>query len=67
MLSVSQTENVCGAVRGASQCSCEGRCLGYDSQEECPPLIIFATQAMELALGQVPAMTRPSRVQAGAR
>ena len=67
MLSVSQTESVCGAVRGVPRCSCEGRCLGYDTQEECPPLIVFAMQAMELALGDVPLLTQTSTAKAGAR
>jgi hypothetical protein len=67
MLSVSRTEDVCGAARSGSPCECEGRCLGYDSQDECPPLIVFAVQAMELVLGKVPPLMKFSPMPAGAR
>lgn len=67
MLSELRAENVCGSVRGVPRCSCEGRCLGYDTQEECPPLIVFAIQAVELALGHVTPAMQATTVKAGAR
>ncbi len=56
MLSVTRAKDECVTVRGGTQCEREGRCLGYDSQEECPPLIVFAIQARELATAQVSAL-----------
>jgi hypothetical protein len=67
MLSVSRTKNVCGPARGGYPCQCEGRCLGYDTQDECPPLIVFATLAMELAQVSAPSLALSRAKQAGAR
>jgi len=35
-------------------CKCAGACTGYESRRECPPLIVLAIAAMNLALGEVP-------------
>ena len=35
-------------------CKCAGACTGYESKRECPPLIVLAIAAMNLALGEVP-------------
>jgi hypothetical protein len=67
MMSISGVSKVCSSLRGRTPCECEGRCLGYDSQEECPPLIVFAVQAVELALGKAPSLADVATAPAGAR
>ncbi len=44
------------ACATSETCQCAGTCTGYQSRRDCPPPIVLAQAAMQLALGEVPAL-----------
>ena len=39
-------KQACSAAHAKTNCSCEGCCTGYATQENCPPLIVLAVLAV---------------------
>jgi len=53
MAGVSTKKAVCSSPQSeAGICNCEVPCPGYDSRENCPPLIVLAVLATQAEVGQ---------------
>ncbi len=67
MREVAKNGKVCSGGGAAERCNCKGVCAGYAARRECPPLIVLAIAAMDLALGDAPSLLSGMTLNAGAR